>query len=217
MIIDATTLSYLKNFSNINQSILFKKGNTISTMSQGKAILAKANVDIEFERDFGIYRLDKFLSILSFFKEPEIVLNDNHLVVKSGNHSVKIRYADTLSIVHPTKDTIDLPSVDVTLRISESDINSITKSFSVMELPEISFLGDGSKIYLQALNSKESEGDNYRIEIGETDKNFNAIFKTTNLKVIPGSYDVEICSKGISKFSNDKLTYWIAVENNSEF
>ena len=186
-------------------------------MSRGKAILAKAKVDIEFERDFGIYRLDKFLSILSFFKEPEIVLNDNHLVVKSGNHSVKIRYADSSSIVHPTKDTIDLPSVDVTLRISDSDINSITKSFSVMELPEISFLGDGNRIYLQALNSKESEGDNYRIEIGKTDKNFNAIFKTTNLKVIPGSYDVEICSKGISKFSNDKLTYWIAVEKNSEF
>ena len=217
MIIDANTLSILKNFSTINQSLLFKKGNVISTMTANKTILASAKVDVNFEKDFGIYRLDKFLSVLSMFKDPEVELGETNLVVKSGKSRAKIQYADQASIVHPTKDSIDLPSVDAEVNITEEDITAITKFYSVMELPEISFLGDGDKIYLQAFNSKKPEEDNYRIELGSTDKRFNAIFKTTNLKIVPAKYHVEICSKGIAKFGSDKVTYWIPVEANSEF
>jgi hypothetical protein len=40
------------------------------------------------------------------------------------------------------------------------------------------------------------------------------IFKTENLKMIPGSYIVEISSKGIASFKNTKedIQYWIATE-----
>ena len=48
------TISLLKNFSGINQSILFKEGNKLRTISVMKNILAEVQVDEEFERDFGI-------------------------------------------------------------------------------------------------------------------------------------------------------------------
>ena len=39
------TFSLLKNFSSINQSILFKRGNTLRTMSVMKNILAEADIE----------------------------------------------------------------------------------------------------------------------------------------------------------------------------
>ncbi len=49
------TLSLLKNFSTINQSILFKHGSQLRTISVMKNILAEATVAEEFPKDFGIY------------------------------------------------------------------------------------------------------------------------------------------------------------------
>ena len=49
-----STLSLLKNFSSINQSILFKEGSKLRTISVMKNILAEATVSEEFARDFGI-------------------------------------------------------------------------------------------------------------------------------------------------------------------
>jgi hypothetical protein len=48
---------------------------------------------------------------------------------------------------------------------------------------------------------------------------FRFVFKTENMKMIPGNYDVEISSKGISHFllQGTKLQYWIATESTSNF
>jgi hypothetical protein len=46
------------------------------------------------------------------------------------------------------------------------------------------------------------------------------IFKTENItKVMPGSYDVFISSKGISRWNNKNiaLKYWITTESGSKF
>ena len=49
------TLNLLKNFSTINQSILFKQGSSLRTISVMKNILAEAVIDEEIPQDFGIY------------------------------------------------------------------------------------------------------------------------------------------------------------------
>ena len=45
------TLSLLKNFSTINQSILFKKGTKLSTISVMKNILAEATIEDELPKE----------------------------------------------------------------------------------------------------------------------------------------------------------------------
>ena len=65
------TLSFLKNFSTINQSILFKEGSKLRTISVMKNILAEATVTEEFTKDFGIYDLNQFLNGLSLHQQPE--------------------------------------------------------------------------------------------------------------------------------------------------
>lgn len=66
MKLSSETLAILKNFATINPGIVFKEGNTLSTMSQQKNILADAIVNETFNYTFGIYDLNNFLSVISY-------------------------------------------------------------------------------------------------------------------------------------------------------
>ena len=56
------TLTVLKNFAGINNSILVKEGNQLRTISVAKNILAEAYIEENFPRQFGIYDLNQFLN-----------------------------------------------------------------------------------------------------------------------------------------------------------
>ena len=58
MKLNENTVSVLKNFSNINQNILVKEGDTLHTMSTMKNIIGRAKIDETFDREFGIYDLN---------------------------------------------------------------------------------------------------------------------------------------------------------------
>ena len=60
------TLVILKNFAGINNSILVKRGDNLRTISLAKNILAEANINEEFPRDFAIYDLNQFLKTLFY-------------------------------------------------------------------------------------------------------------------------------------------------------
>ena len=60
------TLTVLKNFAGINNSILVKEGNRLRTISVAKNILAEADIKEDFPRDFAIYDLNQFLNCLLY-------------------------------------------------------------------------------------------------------------------------------------------------------
>ena len=96
------TLSFLKNFSTINQSILFKQGTKLRTISVMKNILAEVTIDEEVPKDFGIYDLSQFLNGLSLHQDPELdFANDNHVVIKEGRMRSQYFFADASVIVTP--------------------------------------------------------------------------------------------------------------------
>lgn len=212
------TVNVLKNFNQINPMIYFRKGKVISTLAPGKTIIARYECEEEFKSDFGIYKLDKLLSVLSFFEEPEIEIGEKNLKVKSNGHTAKLAFADPAVLVFSEKQCANLPTIDAEFDITEAHLNTITKAFSVMELPVVAFESDGKKLAMKALDPKNPSGDDYVIDLtGEADKTFTAMFSIANLKLIPASYKVQISSKGIAQFSGDKITYWIAVEKDSKF
>ena len=67
------TLSLLKNFGSINQSILFKEGNKLRTISVMKNILAEAEIAEDIPQDFGIYDLNQFLNVSVFLNHPNLI------------------------------------------------------------------------------------------------------------------------------------------------
>ena len=66
------TLVILKNFAGINNSILVKRGDNLRTISLAKNILAEANINEEFPRDFAIYDLNQILNGLGLHQDPEL-------------------------------------------------------------------------------------------------------------------------------------------------
>lgn len=217
MKLDSRTTQILRNFSSINPSIAFKPGKSIATISPTKTILARATVAQEFSNSFAIYDLSRFLSTLSLFNDPEIDIQDKHLVIKQDSRKINYTFAEPSLIVTPPSKEIKLPNPEVQFSLKESQLQELLKVLSVLSLPDIAVMGDGENITLEAIDSKNPTGDTYSINVGETTDNFKMYIKTENLKVISGDYEVKLSSKGLSHFKGIDVEYWIAVASNSTF
>jgi hypothetical protein len=214
------TLTILKNFSSINQSILFKEGTKIRTISVMKNILAEATVTEEFTKDFGIYDLNEFLNGLSLYKNPELDFsNDGFILMKDEKMRSKYFFADPNVIITPPEKAINIPSEDVSFTLDTQQLNTILKAASVYQLPDLCVVGEAGVVKLVVTDKKNETSNDVSMVVGETEDNFNFNFKVENIKIIPGTYEVVISSKLISRFSskNYDLQYYIALEPDSTF
>jgi hypothetical protein len=214
------TISILKNFSSINQSILFKSGSTIRTISVMKNILAEATVDEQFPKDFGIYDLTQFLNALSINDNPELDFeNDNYTIIRDGKERSKYFFADPNVIVTPPDKQISLPSEDVCFVINTQQIDKLKKASSVYQVSDLSAVGENGVVKLVIRDKKNDSSNEFSIVVGETDSEFTFNFKVENIKILPGTYEVVISQKLLSRFKNQTsdLTYYIALEPDSTF
>jgi hypothetical protein len=214
------TLTLLKNFSSINQSILIKQGSKLRTISVMKNILAEADVPEEFDRDFAIYDLGQFLNGLSLYQSPEFDFkNDSYLVIREGKTRAKFAFADPSVIVAPPEKEINLPSEDVSFQLESVQLDKLLKAAQVYQLPDLAVVGEADVIKLVVRDKKNDNSNQFEIVVGETDKQFTFNFKVENIKIVPGSYNVVISSKLLSKFTNTSfnLDYYIALEPDSTF
>ena len=220
MKLSESTLNLLKNFSSINQSILFKEGSKLRTISVMKNILVEANVTEEFGKDFGIYDLNQFLNGLSLHASPELdFTSDEYVVIKEGRMRSKYFFADPSVIVAPPEKEITLPSEDVSFELTSQQLEKLKKASSVYQLPDVSVIGEAGVIKLVARDKKNDTSNNFEIVVGETEDEFTFNFKEENLKIVPGNYDVTVSSKLLSKFVNQNIdvVYYIALEPDSTF
>ena len=98
-------------------------------------------------------------------------------------------------------------------------LNSLLKASSVYQLPDLSLIGDGSKMNL-VVRDKCNNGSNvYNVDVGQTSSTFCFNFKVENLKILPGVYNVTISSPNLSVFKHTRLDlcYWIALEPDSTY
>tara|TARA_B100000941_G_scaffold283750_1_gene253612 strand:- start:515 stop:1192 length:678 start_codon:yes stop_codon:yes gene_type:complete len=214
------TLMVLKNFAGINNSILVKKGSKLRTMSVAKNILAEADINEDFPREFGIYDLNQFLNGLSLHQDPNLDFSeDTYLTIREGKRRVKYFFADPQVIVTPPEKEIDLPTKDVCFQIESVTLDKLLKAAAVYQLPDLSAVGKDGVIKLVVRDKKNDTSNEFAIVVGETDKDFVFNFKVENIKIIPGAYDIVISSKLLSKFTNTNisLVYYIALEPDSVF
>ena len=214
------TLSVLKNFSTINQSILFKQGSKLRTISVMKNILAEATVTEEIPKDFGIYDLNQFLNGLSLHQSPELdFVNDGHVVIKEGRMRSKYFFADPNVIITPPDKAIDLPSEDVSFELSTDQLDKLLKAAAIYQLPDLAVVGANGVVKILVRDKKNDTSNDFSVTVGETAKQFSFNFKVENIKILPGTYDVSVSSKLLSRFTskNQDLTYFIALEPDSTF
>ena len=215
------TLSLLENFSSINQSILVKKGSKLRTISVMKNILAEADVDENFERDFGIYDLPQFLNGVNLMKDPDLDLkNETYMIIREGkNTKVKFAFADPECIVVPPEKGVTFSNPEVTFLLDSVQLGKLLKASQVYQLPDLSAVGNGKEISLVVSDRKNDNSNEFSLKVGRTDQVFEFNFKMENIKLIPGSYEVQISQKNLSKFTNHNynLEYFIALEPDSSY
>ena len=220
MKLSESTLSLLKNFSTINQSILFKQGNRLRTVSVMKNILAEATITEEFPKDFGIYDLNQYLNGLSLHNDPELNFEaDNYVVIKEGRSRSKYFFADPSVIITPPEKSIDLPSEDVTFDLSTDQLDKLLKAAAIYQLPDLSVVGGDGVVKVLVRDKKNDTSNDFSIVVGETDSTFSFNFKVENIKILPGTYTVVVSQKLLSRFTNKNqdLIYYIALEPDSTF
>jgi hypothetical protein len=210
------TVSLLKNFASINQNLQFKTGNKLSTISAQKNILVNAEIPETFPSDFAIYDLNKMLGVMNLFPDPEMEIGDK--TMKIGG-KVDYMFADPTMIVSPPEKELTFPEAEIKFTLTNAEFNQTIKAATLLGLPHICVEGKDGKINLVATDVHNSSSDEYRSELGDTGVVFNMVFKIENLKLYAGDYDVELTSKGISKFSHQSsnLQYFIATESDSTF
>ena len=214
------TLTLLKNFSNINQSILFKQGSSLRTISVMKNILAEATIDEDLPTDFGIYDLGQFLNGLALHTRPELDFqNEGYVYIKEGRMRSKYFFADPKVIVTPPEKEITLPSEDVNFTLSTDQLDKLLKAAGIYQLPDLAVVGKNGVVKILVRDKKNDTSNDFAITVGETDESFEFNFKVENIKILPGTYDVVVSKKLLSRFTcqNYNLKYYIALEPDSTF
>jgi len=219
------TLSVLKNFANINQGIVFKPGKTIRTISTHKNILAEAVVSEEIPKEFGVYDLNNFKSVLSLHKEEPVIDFDEANVLISGlqgRSKIKYRSCDATMVVSPPDKALALNDPEIQFDLSAEDFRWILDAANVLGSPQISVESDGTKVTLNTLDvsNDSAHTESLELDVEGSGNKYRMVFKTENIsKILSGSYEVKISSKGISHFKNKKtaLEYWITTEVGSTF
>lgn len=219
------TVKVLKNFSTINQGLVVKPGKTLRTISPNKAVLAEATVAEKFPHEFGIYDLNKSLSLLSMSTENEVEVEKDFLEFTglAGRGKIRQRFTASNLILSPPDKKVVSANPDVKFKLSLDVLNWIFSVANVLKCPNFVFKGqdqaDGMQII--ATDVKGQIVDDASVNVDASfDEPFSVAIKVENLKVIPQAYDVILSSNGLSVFTSEdeSLKYWIAIEmNNSSF
>jgi len=218
------TISVLKNFGTINQGILFKKGKTLKTVSSHKNILAEVDIKEDIPAEFGIYDLNNFLSVISLHKDdPSFEFDDKQVTIigNKGRSKIKYRFTPANMIVTPPEKSLTMPDAEIKFNLTAEDFEWVMRAAGVLASPQVAIESDGKKISIVTLDLQNDSAHTDALEIAEGNGNkYRMVFKTENItKVLSGTYEVFISSRGISHFKNKNLPlqYWITTEQGSKF
>lgn len=218
------TVAILKNFGAINQGILFKPGKTLKTVSSHKNILAEVSIKEDIPAEFGIYDLNNFLSVISLHKDdPSFEFDEKQVTIvgNKGRSKIKYRFTPSNMIVTPPEKQLTMPDAEIKFELTAEDFEWVMRAASVLSSPQVAIESDGKKVSIVTLDLQNDSAHTDALEISEGNGNkFKMVFKTENItKLMPGSYDVFISSKGISHFKNKNvpLQYWVTTEAGSKF
>lgn len=215
MKLSKTTLSVLKNFASINQSIVIKPGTTLETISNVKDVFAKFNVEETFDKNIAIYDLNEFLGVVSLFEDPEFEFGDDSVIISQGKQKQKYFYADQSIITTPPEKGVSLPSVEVSANLSKEQLGTLIKAAAVNSSSDLTFTNGDVKVHDKTIPNSNS----FIIEgVTDTSAQYSLSIGVEKLKVIADDYDVDVCAKGLANFKGASgVEYFIALQPDGQY
>lgn len=209
----------LKNFVVINPSIYFTKGNVVRTISPNETVEARAVFDNSFDRDFAIFDLKNFLSVLSLFENPEIELHEDHAVIKENRRSIIYNYADPEVINVAPEGEFDVGEPALVFRVTEDEVREISRAGGVLRSPELCFEVKGGELTVKTLDTENETNNQYnmKVDIREGGDDLTAYMRMEYYRLLEKPYEVSVFREGVVRFKNNQVEYWIPCEDNSTF
>ena len=218
MKLSKNTIDVLKNFASINPNILIRAGDSVSTISAGKNIFAKAKINETFDREFAIYDLNSLLATVSLADDTDILLHGDYLDVQIDSGILKYYYSDP-SVIQAAPDK-DIEVDDYfKFSLSEEALKTIFSTAAVSQATMFSILGDGTDVKMVIGDPKTPKSNNYQKSISKSDKTFKAYLPIDSLKIMSADYTVTVSEKKFMYFqsTNGLSRYWLALDKDSEF
>ena len=215
------TMAVLKNFASIQPNVVLHEGNVIKTIAEAKNVMAVATLDQTFDKSLGIYNLDEFLNVLGLVDSPDLAFGDDFVTVKgNGRSQVKYFYSDPSILTSPAKD-IPMPDAEVKFELDEATLTKVRRAASALGHEKMTITSHDGGIKLTVVDNTDNTSNAFDIVVPGTcdSEDFTFVMNIANLKLIAGSYDVEVSSRLISKFTNNTtdVVYFIALEKSSTY
>lgn len=224
------TIAVLKNFASINSNFWYAGDtpNTIASISNAGNILVYASIEETLDREFCIYDLSDFLSVLSIGDEPEIEFKEKNFEISWKSSKISYLYADksifdveNSSFKH-LKKGITMPECEISFLLDADTITSVRKASSILKAQNLSISsGDNGNVVLKTYDKTNPNSNLFEVVLPETstEHEFNMVLSIDNLKIVSGDYNVKISSKNIAHFekSTGDIQYYIAMDSTSSF
>ena len=130
-----------------------------------------------------------------------------------------LKSTDPNVIITPPDKEITLPSEDATFTLSTDHLDKLLKAAAIYQLADLSVVGGEGVVKVLVRDKKNETSNDFSITVGETSDIFSFNFKVENIKILPGTYEVVVSQKLLSRFTskNHDLVYYIALEPDSTF
>ena len=227
--ISEETYQILVNFSTINSSIVFKKGNLIRTIANAENILGEYVSEEYIPQDFAIYDLSEFISAIAICARDNSLPtlhfdNDDYVTIKGGNLSIRYYFSDpqiTLKVA-PEKE-VKFPGSNISFTISQSDLKNLRDALAKFNLPEILFRSRDGKVTVHGVDTENATSNTFWMDFpsGQSTGDFDLTLNTENLRVSRNyAYNVKVSEHLLSEWtvigsgtsSDLQLKYYIALE-----
>ena len=215
------TLLILKNFASINTNIIINPGDSISTISAGTNIFAKATIKETFPNQFAIYDLNSLLAMLTLMENQDVTFGDKSLIVSSDKGKFEYYYSNPEIVTGAPSGEIE--HVDIyKFKLMAEDVQMIMKAAAITSAPTITIACKEQSVELLVSDRKNDTASSFRKALGTSFEKFDVFIAVENLKVIPDAYEVSVAKtpNGKAKFlylkhESKQLQYWIACEPGS--
>lgn len=223
MQISKSTLEVLRNFADINDSILIKPGKRLVSFHNTGTVLANASIEDEFTEKFGIYDLSSFLALTALIENPDVDTSnsDSHVVISGNGSRFKFFVADESLINAIPKDELELPTVDLEFELDEDSLKRVLRAAAVFILDTVSVYSEDGGLYFGVSDPKQKNCDSFSVRISDyTGPELKLFISISKLTLMPGKYKVGISyatGQTMLQFTNlDRdVRYWTAPETES--
>jgi len=159
--------------------------------------------------------LNRFLAAHSLFQQPELTFSDKYVLIESDNKTIKYVYTDVDTLLYPHNTSCEIASDCVTFDLTKDQFLTVLKSSSVIDLPQVSFVGKDGKISLSSCAKENPASNNFTLNLNcETQKEFECVVLLDRFEsILPGDYSISV-SNGLVHWSNKNinLQYWLTSE-----